>query len=312
MEQNLGASVMFHHFTDLVHPKGQGAITELEFEEILDWLESNFKILSPEEFKLKLSNATIQSNEITLTFDDGLRCQIDIAEKVLQRRGLRAFFFVYTSIFTPNPDPLEIYRHFRTTEYLEIDDFYSNFFDFLEKQDSGMHTTARENFEEAKHLADFSYYSTNDRFFRYMRDRVLTDTQYISIMETMMFNKKYDIQNASKHLWMTPEDIKSLHLNGHAVGMHSQSHPTRMDLLNSELQKKEYETNFAVLHDVLSEKPWAMSHPCGQYNSETLRILREMRIDIGFRSNSLLTSNFSNLELPRIDHADLMKLISAK
>ena len=312
MEQNLGASVMFHHFTDLVHPKGQGAITELEFEEILNWLESNFKILSPEEFKLKLSKATIQSNEITLTFDDGLRCQIDIAEKVLQRRGLMAFFFVYTSIFTPNPDPLEVYRHFRTTEYLEIDDFYSNFFDLLEQQNTGMYMLTCENFEEEKHLADFAYYSTNDRFFRYLRDRVLTDMQYTSMMESMMSNKKYDIQNASEHLWMTPEDIKSLNLNGHAVGMHSQSHPTKMDLLSSDIQKNEYETNFAVLHNILGEKPWAMSHPCGQYNPETLRILREMGIDIGFRSNSLLTSNFSNLELPRIDHADLMKLISTK
>ena len=312
MDRNLGASVMFHHFTDSVHPKGQGAITEQDFENILNWLENNFKILCPEEFQSKLSNTTIQSNEITLTFDDGLRCQIDIAEKVLERRGLRAFFFVYTSIFTPNPDPLEIYRHFRTTCYMEIDEFYSGFFEVLELRNPGTYILAREKFEEEKHLANFLYYSTNDRFFRYLRDRVLTDAQYSSIMETMMSDKKYDIQQASANLWMTPENIKSLNLNGHTVGMHSQSHPTKMDLLDSDLQETEYQNNYAVLNDILGVEPWAMSHPCGQYNTETLRILRDMNINTGFRSNTFLSSNFSNLELPRIDHADLMKLISEK
>jgi len=195
---------------------------------------------------------------------------------------------------------------------MEIDEFYSGFFEVLELRNPGTYILAREKFEEEKHLANFLYYSTNDRFFRYLRDRVLTDAQYSSIMETMMSDKKYDIQHASANLWMTPENIKSLNLNGHTVGMHSQSHPTKMDLLPSDLQEIEYKNNYAVLSDILGAKPWAMSHPCGQYNSETLRILQDMNINIGFRSNSLLASNFSNLELPRIDHADLMKLISEK
>ena len=51
-----------------------------------------------------------------------------------------------------------------------------------------------------------------------------------------------------------------------------------------------------------------MSHPCNSYNNDTLEILTNFNIEIGFRANMKTAFN-SNLEIPRIDHAEILKLL---
>ena len=57
----------------------------------------------------------------------------------------------------------------------------------------------------------------------------------------------------------------------------------------------------------MKNKPISMSHPCGNYNLETLKILSDLKIKIGFRSNVNIPNIKSNLEIPRVDHANLIK-----
>ena len=50
-----------------------------------------------------------------------------------------------------------------------------------------------------------------------------------------------------------------------------------------------------------------MSHPCGDYNLDTLSLLKEMGIQIGFRSSMSVKEIKSPLEIPREDHANVFK-----
>jgi hypothetical protein len=50
-----------------------------------------------------------------------------------------------------------------------------------------------------------------------------------------------------------------------------------------------------------------MSHPCGNYNKDTLDILSSKKINIGFRDNFNIKNINSNLEIPREDHANILK-----
>ena len=52
-----------------------------------------------------------------------------------------------------------------------------------------------------------------------------------------------------------------------------------------------------------------MSHPFGNYDSNTLKILQDLGIKIGFRSNTSIKEIKSNLEIPREDHANILKII---
>ena len=61
----------------------------------------------------------------------------------------------------------------------------------------------------------------------------------------------------------------------------------------------------AIIKSLTNSASVAMSHPCNSYNKTTLKILKKMKIKVGFRAdNSNFT--FSNLELPRIDCKDLI------
>ena len=57
-----------------------------------------------------------------------------------------------------------------------------------------------------------------------------------------------------------------------------------------------------------------MSHPCGSYNADTLEILKELNIELGFKQimyiepeKGMKKINNSFLEIARQDHADIFK-----
>ena len=60
-----------------------------------------------------------------------------------------------------------------------------------------------------------------------------------------------------------------------------------------------------------------MSHPCGSYNNDTLEILKELGIELGFKQimtieheKGMKKVNNSFLEIARQDHADIYKRIN--
>ena len=106
---------------------------------------------------------------------------------------------------------------------------------------------------------------------------------------------------------MSISDIKEINKKGHTIGLHSHSHPTKIDKLDYKLQYKEYSKSKKILEKILKKKVWAMSHPCGNYNNNSLKILKKIGIKIGFRSDLTRKKNKSILEVPREDHADLLK-----
>ena len=107
---------------------------------------------------------------------------------------------------------------------------------------------------------------------------------------------------------------------GHLVGLHTHNHPTRLEKFNFDDQKREYEKNLTLISKILNKPKNEikyMSHPCGSYNSDTLEILKEIGIDLGFKQvmsiekeKGMKKINNSNLEIARQDHAEILKKIN--
>lgn len=55
-----------------------------------------------------------------------------------------------------------------------------------------------------------------------------------------------------------------------------------------------------------------MSHPCGKYNKDILKILKKLEIKVGFRDSMSPSNINSNLEIPREDHSNILKFIRQK
>jgi len=297
---------MFHHFHNDKHLPAQGSLSSSDFSEMLDWLDDKFNLIGAKEYLERFEQSQLADNDVCLSFDDALLCQYDIAIPILQERGIDAFFLVYSSVFSGTPDNLEVFRYFRTNNFQGIDDFYSQFFNLVEIEFRNELEQHRSNYQKLNYLSAFPFYSENDKWFRYLRDQVLGTENYEKLMLQLMASKNFSPSEIIKDLWMSEDELKEISTQGHLVGLHSYSHPTQMSKLSYQEQYKQYKKNLEHLNTVVGEVV-CMSHPCGDYNDDTLKILEELGIRIGFRSSLSETTIKSKFEIPRDDHANIYK-----
>lgn len=299
-------SIMFHHFHDHKHARGQGSISLDEFEQMIDWLASNYNLIGAREYLVKYENANLKNNDICLSFDDALLCQYDIAIPVLEKFQIDAFFFIYSCVFTDKPDNLEMFRYFRNNYFTEMDDFFKEFFNMVEEEIGEEIIVYHQLFKELDYLIEFPFYTENDKWFRYLRDQVLGNEKYEDVLFRMMAIKQFSPNDVVKKLWMTEDHVKDIYNKGHSVGLHSFNHPIPIDKLNYHDQLKEYQHNLEHLTSITG-KIDSMSHPYGSYNDDTLKILNKLGIRIGFRSNFFVKEIKSKFEIPREDHMNIFK-----
>jgi peptidoglycan/xylan/chitin deacetylase (PgdA/CDA1 family) len=301
--------LMFHHFFDDKHPKGQGAIDAGCFTRLLKEVGTD-RILSPEAWTVRALSGALRDGDLCLTFDDALRCQYDVALPVLDELGLTAFWFVYSSVFEGGREPLEIFRYFRTVAFPDIDAFYDAFEAAIARSECAELVRIKlDGVDIANHLKEAAFYTLRDRRFRYIRDLVLGPERYEDVMWQMIRSAGFEDSIPSSLLWLDNDCLRDLAARGHAIGLHSYSHPTRLGDLPLERQREEYKRNSDHVARILGAAPVSMSHPCGSYTSETLDMLSTMGVRIGFRAN-LAQADYSLLEMPRIDHAVLMKQLN--
>lgn len=307
--------IMFHHFHGRTHVRSQGSLSQDDFKNILNRLGVK-RFLSPAEWLEGLAKKTLRNSDLCLTFDDGLLSQLEIALPVLDHFKLKAFWFVYSGVFSVSGGEsfgnLEIYRLFRAKYFDNMEDFYRLFFDKVSER--GISTAVDEGvIKEQQKL--FPFYSVNDIRFRFLRDKALGRENYEKIMDSMLEDYQVAKSDLAKNLWMSNQDLKQLTINGHSIGLHSYSHPTDLADLSPQRQLEEYQKNYSHLEEVCGKKPVAMAHPCNSYSNDTLAILKQLGIGCGFRSNMFPRRvgdrlNMNDLEIAREDHSNIMRALS--
>ncbi|MDC0233044.1 polysaccharide deacetylase family protein [Pelagibacteraceae bacterium] len=310
--------IMFHHFHNTSnHLKGQGSISRNDFIKIIKFIGLK-NIISPEEsikYITKKSNIYKKRiNKVCLTFDDSLKCQYDIVLPVLEKYNLKAFFFIYSGAFSKEPELLEIHRYFRVNYFKNINEFYYNFFKILFYSNPNAEKFLKNKRLQIKlNKKKYPFYSLNDIKFRLIRDHYLVIDDYNNLMEYMFKIYKFKPKNIIKDLFMSKKNLLEIIKKGHSVGLHSHSHPTHIEKLPYSLQENEYKKNLHFINNILKKKSYkinSVSHPCGSYSLSTLKILFDLKIDIGFKNfldRNQYKSKFSNLEIDRENHALIIK-----
>ncbi len=263
-------------------------------------------ILPAEEFQHRLILNKLRNTDVCITFDDNLRCQYDVAYPVLKKYKITAFWFIYTSPFEGINERLEIYRYYRTVAFNSIDDFYDFFFNkLMESEFKDIVNEGLNNFSPNNYLM-YPAYSYNDRKFRFIRDTILKEKYFQMMDEIIEKNDNFSIQKIRKDLWMDEACIKQLNTDGHIIGLHSHTHPTKCAEMSYKDQRMEYIRNYAVIKKILGRSPISVSYPCNSYNNDTLKIMSSLGISIGFTAT--MVSDISNpLTLPRNDHIIILK-----
>ena len=135
----------------------------------------------------------------------------------------------------------------------------------------------------------------------------------------MFKEKKFEPKKYYSNLFFSEKDINQLNSLEHIVGLHSHNHHTMIENLSYEEQKNEYIKCMKKISEIIS-KPQShikvMSHPCGSYNHDTLKILKNLGIDLGFKASmhvekdrGMKKINNSTLEIARKDHSEIIKMI---
>ncbi len=293
--------LMFHHFHDNnIHVRGQGSLDLETFEKIIKSFNPE-GYLSPAEWVKAVEERALKPHHWCITFDDALRCQYDVALPVLDKLGFKAFWFIYTSIYEGHQERLEIYRHFINKTFPHINDFYEAFFRKVDL-DSRL-----KDVDIANYLSAHPFYSYNDRKYRFIRNNLLSTDQYNLVMEAFLQKYGYDIAENLPLLWMSRDQIRLLAEQDHMIGVHSHTHPYELKNLPASEQRAEYVKNFTMLTEIIQQKPICGAHPCDSFNQDTLVILKDLGIRIMFRSNMSNADHYTQFELPREDHSNILR-----
>lgn len=312
MQSNFFHGIMFHNFHDNKnHIKLPGSISSYKFEKLIKKIGIK-NILNAETFYERLKNKKLKKNHRCFTFDDGIKSQIDIALPILNKYKIKAFFFIYSSIFTNKPDFLEVYRYFRSKYFKRQNDFYNLFYKIGKINKNEISIKYKKLIKEKSRL--FPFYSNDDIIFRIVRDEILSKRNYAKIMSKLFLIKKFNPQKIIKKIFFDRKDVFKLIKDGHTLGLHSHSHPTLMEKKKYNFQFKEYKYCKQILKKKFSQVAYSMSHPNGSYNNHTLNILKKLNIQLGFKQTLKVEKkkrmkkiNNSYLEIARVDHSNLLK-----
>ncbi|MBI1974902.1 MAG: polysaccharide deacetylase family protein [Parcubacteria group bacterium] len=282
-------------------------VTAMQFDKILSLYQKKWRILSADEWFEKSEKNTLEKKDVCLTFDDTLLCQFEIALPILEKRGLKAFWFIDTAPLQHKIIKLELYRHFRFTYFKNVAEFYQAFdaevrhSRFARKIMEGL-----KQFDPRVFYHQYAFYTVKDRWFRYIRDVILSKAEFERIMDTLVRKTGADQDRMAQNLWMNKKCLAELSKKGHILGLHSHTHPTDLKRLAPARQYREYATNLQVLRRIVKKPIHSMSHPNGSYSATTLAILRKLGITVGFR-DTREKERFSKLSYPRLDHSYLLK-----
>jgi peptidoglycan/xylan/chitin deacetylase (PgdA/CDA1 family) len=300
---------MFHRFRPAgPGPGAQGALTADQLEAVLRFVGTD-RILPPGEWLARLEHGALGDEDLCLTFDDGLRSQRDHALPLLERHGLQAFWFVCSAACRGQPIWSEVFSQ----ASVELGGMQVMVSAFLERLPSDVLDRLRSaEFERyATALSTTApFYSRSDLEYRFIRNRVLDDTRFVTIMNGILLERGIDSEAVASRLFLDDADLARLSSAGHVVGLHSWGHPYEIARLPRAAQRRQYERNRKHLAEVTGLTPIAMSHPLNSYSSGTLAILRELGIRCGFRANTAPPPsrriNSDPLELAREDVANVL------
>ena len=317
-KNNFFHGIMFHHFHDEnLHKKGQGSINQDDLYKLIKFIGRK-NILDANEFFIKCKENKLTEKNLCFTFDDGNRSQYDVALPILEDFKIKSFFFVYSSLFGEKPDLLEIYRYFRINYFSNVDEFYDLFF---KESNRNLLKFFEDNEKTIRNIKlKYPFYSINDIKFRLVRNVLLSRKNYQEIMLKMFKEKNFEPKDYYEILFMNNKHLVRMRKLGHLIGLHSHTHPTLLEKLSFEEQSIEYSKNITILSKILGcnkNEIKFMSHPCGSYNQDTLQILKNLGIELGFKPIMTIESeknmkkiNNSLLEIARQDHAVIMKMVN--
>lgn len=299
--------VMYHY----VRPVRQSRYPNIKalaidgFHRQLDYFSTKRSVVSTADvINAVKGKFELPENSIWLTFDDGYRDHLEYVVPLLEQYGFDGAFFPVS----------DCYEKRRMLDVNKIHFILAT----IESDMALLDRLKMEMFAIGYHRTDWdAFWASVDKssrydskevvFFKRMTQKELpTQHRYEIITNIFADVVRRPEAELADELYMSRDELISLHSRGFTIGSHTASHRW-LDSLSIEEQQSEISESLQSLEGIRGNlTDWIMCYPYGGYNNETLTILKstECALALTTKVGSVDIYSDSQYELKRLNTND--------
>lgn len=301
--------VMYHYVRPLAksrYPSIRGLEYEL-FKHQLKYLAAHYTFITAEELIAAIdAHQTLPDKAVLLTFDDAYRDHFEYVFPLLDKMKVQGCFFPPVKAVTEHK-VLDVNKiHFILASEPDVNTLVKQLFVLLD--------AFRAEFALHSHDYYWQKYAIATRFdskeviFIKRLLQVGLEEQVRKIIVDKLFDHCVNMseETFSKELYMSVEQIECMRRNGMHIGSHGYDHYW-LSSLPKEKQAEEIEKSVDFIERVGGERgTWSICYPYGDYNEDTLAILKQFGCKLGFTTHvdTYAPAAESRFVIPRLDTND--------
>ena len=211
--------------------------------------DASLKGISLEEFRTQLDflQKTYSRDDSVITFDHGTIDHIENAAPELDKRGIKGIFFILTMAQEEQRVPF-------IDKQRQIEAFLRNRLAKIMCTELGIVYRP----EDAQgYLSEFSFYSLEERYLRYLRDKELPRDVYEGFVGTHFQKIFGDEKDFATRNYLNWHHVMELHKRGHIIGSHSHYHIG---------DKNDFSISKKLIEAKIKQKLEYISYPNGMKN----------------------------------------------
>lgn len=295
---NENTIIGYHYIRNLPktkYPNIKGMLTR-NFEKQIKHIKKNNRIISIEEYAEEhLGKTTI------LTFEDGFKDHHQNALPILKKLGVPGTIYPITKPIQEK-NVLNTHKiHFLLAKLgtKKLSNAYNKELQKYPKLEKEYSTKTKPN-----EILNYRWDTPATANLKY-KLTTLPEKQKNEILTNLFKKNIGNEQKFSEELYLNLEEIKELNENKITTGCHTKTHPL-LTKLSQEQQEQEITQSKEWLEKNTHKKITSFSYPYGNYNQETIKILRKNGFRTGITTrNNINTEKTSLFELNRKDTNDI-------
>lgn len=313
MDENKEVTVvMYHYIRDLSNSR-YPFINGLEIEHFkyqIEYFKENYNIITMEMLIEAFDDSKIlPPKSILLTFDDAYIDHYINVFPILKSYNIQGSFFPPVKAVIEHT-VLDVNKiHFIISAESNKSKIINSVYKLLDKYRVEYGLESNDYYYQK--LAIATRYDTPDIKFIKMLLQVELERSIRKIIIDDLYKEYFGINENvfSRELYMNYDQIKLMQRCGMHIGSHSYDHYW-LGSLSKEKQKIELEKSLDFLYSLNTKNEnWTLCYPYGNYNNETLELLKELKCKLAFSTNVNIAKVDRELRyrIPRFDTNDFPK-----
>jgi peptidoglycan/xylan/chitin deacetylase (PgdA/CDA1 family) len=293
--------LMYHRIADLETDPWQLAVSPENFEQQLQVLKRHFKVISLQQLYQQLSDKKIRSDSICITFDDGYSDNYQYAKPLLEKYECPATFFVSASYIGRN-------RQFWWDELESIilyaEELPGNIslqigqqpFEF-ELDDRTLTDPLRQKHRYWNYLDKAPSQRCELYLKLWERLQPLTQNQMEPLLHEICKWARYTKPAREYDLPLSRGQLNELFDEPlFTIGIHTLTH-SLLTALTPEMQQNEIAGCRKLLEEWSGKNMDSVSYPYGNYDDNTLSIIKKHNIATAFTTDEIAVTSESNASI---------------